>query len=482
LGIYLKIKQRFYQDSLKLMRISSEIQSFENIKQAFAFMGTEVNKTSRIPANVMTGDAMGAGPDDLILMVESDNALAAENALLEFDRMMTEIRRPEKGELLSARNPATLDEGVALAPDSNLAVISVPGQYAAAQAMRALQLGLNVHLFSDNVSVEDEITLKKFAAEKGLLLMGPDCGTSIIQGVPVCFANNVRRGGIGIIGASGTGIQELSCIIDALGAGISHAIGVGGRDLLENVGGIMTIQALKMLADDPETKVLAVISKPPAKAVADRVLAAVKATAKPAVLVFMGYKSDDPVFAATLEEGAAKAAALLNGGNPVKTAFPREPLQPFVFRTKQKFIRGLYTGGTLAAEAKYILEENGVTDFSIIDFGDDEYTRGRVHPMIDPQNRSLMVSKAIKDPLTAIILCDVVIGYGAHNNPAGELAKAVSENTFSGVCVLASVTGTNADPQNKSGQERILRDADITVFPSNQCAVEAACKLIKGGE
>jgi len=448
-------------------------------------MGTEINKTSRIPANVMVGDAKVAGPDDLILMVESDDALAAENALLEFDRMMTEIRRPEKGELLPARKPATLDEGVALAPDSTIAVISVPGQYAAAQAMRALQLGLNVHLFSDNVSVEDEIALKKTAAEKGLLLMGPDCGTSIIQGVPICFANKVWRGSIGIIGASGTGIQELSCIIDALGAGVSHAIGVGGRDLSEKVGGIMTIRAIKMLADDPETKVLAVISKQPAKDVAEKILAAVKAAAKPAVLVFMGYKSDDPMFAATLEEGAVKAAALLNGGNPVKTAFPRDPLEPHVFGTEQKFIRGLYTGGTLAAEAKYILEENGVTDFSIIDFGDDEYTRGRVHPMIDPQNRNTMVSKAMKDPSTAVILCDVVIGYGSHNNPAGELAKAVAETALSGgsgVCVLASVTGTNADPQNRSGQERILREAGIIVFPSNQCAAEAAIKLIKGGE
>jgi FdrA protein len=345
--------------------------------------------------------------------------------------------------------------------------------------MRALQLGLNVHLFSDDISVEDEIELKKFAVEKDLMLMGPDCGTSIIQGVPVCFANKVRRGGIGIIGASGTGTQELICIIDALGAGISHVIGVGGRDLSENVGGIMTLQAVKMLAADSKTKALAIISKPPAKAVADKVLEAVKSTDKPAVLVFMGYKSDDPVFAATLEEGAVKAVSLLNGRLPVNTAFRREAVKPRAFKPEQKIIRGFYTGGTLAAETEYILKENGITDYSIIDLGDNEYTRGALHPMIDPQNRNLMVSRAIADPSTAVILCDVVIGYGSHVNPSGGLAKAVKGT---GACVLASVTGTNADPQNKNEQERILRGAGITVFPSNQYAAEAACALMKGGK
>jgi FdrA protein len=477
MGVFVKVKQKFYQDSLKLMRISSEIQSLDHITQAFAFMGTEVNKTSRIPSDVLVDDAKAAGPDDLILMVESGDARAAESALLEFDKMLTETRPAANIGLSGGRKPVTLDEGFAIAPDSTIAIISVPGQYAAAQAMRALQLGLNVHLFSDNVSLEDEIALKKFAAEKGLLLMGPDCGTSIIQGVPICFANKVKRGGIGIVGASGTGIQELSCIIDALGAGVSHAIGVGGRDLSENVGGIMTLQAVKMLADDPETKVLAIISKPPAGAVAGKVLAEVTSTGKPAVLVFMGYHSDNPMFAATLEEGAAKAAALLNNKVPVKTAFPREAVKPRSFRPEQKYIRGLYTGGTLAAEAKYIMMKNGITAFSIIDLGDDQYTRGALHPMIDPHNRNNMVANAIKDPTTAIVLCDVVIGYGSHVNPAGELAKVAQ-----GACVLASVTGTDADPQNKSEQERILREAGITVFPSNQYAAEAACKLMKGGK
>jgi hypothetical protein len=298
----------------------------------------------------------------------------------------------------------------------------------------------------------------------------------------------MRRGGVGIVGASGTGTQEVSCIIDALGEGVSHAIGVGGRDLSEEVGGIMALEAIKLLANDPETKVLAIISKPPAQAVAGKVRDAVKASGKPAVLIFMGHRAeadgdravtDGPQYAATLEEGAAKAVSLLRKKEWAAKAFPREKIERRKFGAGQKHIRGLYTGGTLASEAKFILGENGITDFSILDLGDDEYTRGAVHPMIDPGLRSMMAKDAAKDPTVAILLCDVVIGYGSHANPAGELAKAVSG---SGKCVLASVTGTDADPQNKSGQERILLEAGITVFPSNQYAAEAACKLIKGEE
>jgi FdrA protein len=321
--------------------------------------------------------------------------------------------------------------------------------------------------------------------------MGPDCGTGIIQGVPLCFANNIRQGGIGIVGASGTGTQEVSCIIDDLGAGITHAIGVGGRDLSEAVGGIMTLQAIKLLAEDPQTKVIAVISKPPSPTVVAKVLAAVKASGKPSVLIFMGQKnmevSNGVLLAATLEEGAAKAVALLQGGDAAntKTAFPRTTIHAETFSSTQNKICGLYTGGTLASEAKFILEENGIKNYSIIDLGDDEYTRGALHPMIDPQQRNRKVSEALKDPATAVVLCDVVLGYGSHANPAGELALAVkahAENISYSAVVLASVTGTNADPQNKTEQERILREAGIFVFPSNQAAAEAAAALAKNNE
>ena len=475
--IFVKVKQRFYQDSLKLMGVSGEISALAGVIQAFAFMGTEINKATRIPKEVLTEEAKLAGPDDLILMVECESEAIAKKALLAFDEKITKTSMAATEG--SREIPiTTLDCAVEQNPDTNLAIISVPGEYAAAQAMRALQLGLHVHLFSDNVSIEDEVRLKKFAVSNKRLLMGPDCGTAIIQGQPLCFANAVGKGGIGMIAASGTGAQEVSCIIDSLGEGVSHIIGVGGRDLSEEVGGLMTLYAIELLAKDPDTKVMAIVSKPPAPSVSAKILEAVKAANKPAIFIFMGHKSDNPLYAQTLEEGAAKAVALLRGENPesAKTAFRREPVGAISFLPGQKQIRGLYTGGTLASEAKYMLEESGIESFEILDLGDDEYTRGALHPMIDPARRSRMVQAAVKDPCVAIVLCDVVIGFGSHPNPAGELAKALR-----GVkaCVLASVTGTDADLQNKAIQEGILKDAGILVFPSNQSAVEAAIAMKK---
>ena len=482
MSVYIKVKRRFYQDSLKLMRISGDMQEYDGIRQAFAFMGTDINKTTRIPPEVLTGEAKTAGPDDLILMIECDDAEIAENALYEFDKKMTETAASvSQSGLNHEQLPSTLDEAIAAYPDAGIAVISIPGQYAAAQAMRALQLGLNVHLFSDNVSVDDEIFLKEFAVKKGLLLMGPDCGTAIIQGVPFCFANNLRKGGIGIIAASGTGAQEVGCIIDSMGEGVSHIIGVGGRDLSERVGGIMTLYTIRLMAEDPETKVIAIVSKPPSKAVTDKIFKAVKAAGKPAVLVFMGYKGDASIYSPTLEEGAKKAVCLLTGkpaadlGTDTEINFQQNNL---VSDITGKYLRGLYTGGTLASEAEYLLTENGINNYEITDLGDDQYTRGALHPMIDPASRNRMVKQAANDPSTAIILCDVVIGHGSHQNPAGELVKLLEDTNL---CVLASVTGTNADPQNKSAQEAILRNAGVNVFPTNRRAVEAACKIMMGG-
>ena len=481
MGVFVKVKQRAYHDSLKLMRVSAEVQAACGVTQAFAFMGTEINKTTRIPADVLTDEAKAAGADDLILMVACDSAETAENALLEFDKKMTETRAASaSGDFAWEDTLNTLDDAMDKAPESSMAIISVPGQYATAQAVRALQHGLSVHLFSDNVSVDDEIKLKKFAVERDLLLMGPDCGTAMIQGVPLCFANEVRRGHIGIVAASGTGAQEVSCIIHALGGGVSHIIGVGGRDLSEAVGGIMTLQAIKMLANDPETQVIAIVSKPPAKAAADKMQEAIKSAGKPAVLIFMGYENASPIYAQTLEEGAVKAVALLNGeplsNDSAKIAFPRSPVAIPLFDAEQNKIIGLYTGGTLASEAEYILNKNGMANYEITDLGDDEYTRGALHPMIDPTHRNQMAADAAKKSSTAIILCDVVIGHGAHHNPAGELAQAVAGVNAH---IFAGVTGTNADPQNKAAQEDILTAAGITVFPSNQSAVEAACAILQ---
>src|SRR5580704_9603583 len=96
-------------------------------------------------------------------------------------------------------------------------------------------------IFSDNVPIAEEASLKHEARERGLMVMGPDCGTAIIGGVPLAFANAVPRGDIGIIGASGTGIQEVSTLIARAGRGVRHAIGTGGRDMHAEVGGLTTL-------------------------------------------------------------------------------------------------------------------------------------------------------------------------------------------------------------------------------------------------
>jgi len=464
------------------MRVSAEIKNLPGVQQAFAFMATENNKKSRIQESMMGEDVQKAGADDLVLIIQCQDAETGNTLLDEFEgRITSTAAQGEKGESAESR-PTTFEQGRAKL-DANLAVISVPGPYAAVQAMTALSQDMNVMLFSDNVSIEDEIMIKDYANARDLLVMGPDCGTAIISGVPLCFANAVSKGDIGIIGASGTGTQELSVLIDAAGCGITHAIGTGGRDLSEEVAGRTMLGAIKLLASDSETKIIAIISKPPSAKVANTVLEAVKASGKPAVLAFLGAESSKPesnvYIAGTIEEAAAKIAALSKGENAdtAQVIYSREEIE--CPKLSQTAIKGLFTGGTLASEAKAILKG---LDAHIIDLGDDEYTRGALHPMIDPSNRSSHIMDAFSDDKTAIILCDVVLGYGSHMDPAAELVKdvqAARAKTKASKAVIATVVGTENDPQVKSKQVQALKDANIIVLPSNQYAAEVAACFAK---
>jgi FdrA protein len=317
--------------------------------------------------------------------------------------------------------------------------------------------------------------------------MGPDCGTAIIGGVPLAFANVVPRGDIGIIGASGTGIQEISCLIAKAGRGVSHAIGTGGRDLKKEIGGITTLMAIDLLDADPATKHMVIVSKPPAADVAKAVLVRVAKSAKPFTICFLGAVFDAPANAKsvpTLEAAAVSAAggsALAGSG-----AAPR-------MRDKGRFIRGLYTGGTLCAEAQVILlqagnevssnvaipgAKDGNSGHSMIDLGDDEFTRGRPHPMIEPAVRDAPLLEALRDPETAIVLIDCVLGFGGHDDPAGHLAGLLKDRDKNGPPIIASVTGTEGDPQRYSAQVAKLSSAGIIVEPSNAAAVRLALKAI----
>ncbi len=488
MAILSKIKKGFYQDSLKLMKVSSEIGELPKVNQAFSFMATEINKKTRVQESLMDDDVKMAEADDLILIVEADDLESALDAMNEFEkRIILGTSKLASHSEISDSLPNTLAQGLEIL-DGNIALISIPGTYATVQVYNALNHGLNVMLFSDNVSLEDEISIKDYAIERSLLVMGPDCGTSIINGVPLCFANHVLKGNIGIIGASGTGTQEMTVQLDSKGCGISHAIGTGGRDLSKEVAGRTTLAALELLKNDLNTEIIAIVSKPPSPSVAERVIDAVKDSGKPSVLAYLGATSrkvsDEIYVVGTIEEAVAKIYALSHGNNPddVKVLYERTPFElidTVTLEPSQKKVKGLFTGGTLASEAKYVL--SGV-ESEIIDLGDDEYTIGVLHPMIDPTNRNRFIEQAFQDDSVGIILCDVVLGLGSHPNPASELVKAVNyskEHFNRQKIVITSVIGTEKDPQVKSQQVKILSDAGIHVFPSNQYAAEVAANLAR---
>ena len=416
-----------------------------------------------------------------------------------------------------AAPPPSLRAAARRDPDLNLAVLSVPGRHLGYEIAEALQAGLHVFCFSDGLDPAAEAACKRVAAERGLLLMGPDCGTAIIDGVGLGFANAVRRGPVGVVGASGTGIQEVTCLLDAAGVGISHAIGVGGRDLSPEVGGIMTLRALDLLAADDATERLVVISKPPDPGVARRVADAAAATGKPAVLAFPGLSDPPPLPPGVRFAGSLEAAATWAVGSPAAEGMPEphlpapsppegdgspaaETVAPVVHSppaVTPGAIRGLFSGGTLCYEAMAVVAgvvgrvasniplrpEWRLADLqrseghTFVDFGDDAMTEGRAHPMIDPSLRNERFRREAADPATGVVLLDVVLGYGAHPDPAGELAPLIARalaDRPGGLSVVVSLCGAAGDPQGLDGQAATLQAAGGLVTRSSAQAARLA--------
>ena len=442
-----RVERGRYLDSVALMRVSRRLAALAGVENAALMIGTPANKALLRDAGLLAAEGDAAGPNDLIVAVRGAEAAAA---LAQAGKLLDE-KQPQAEGLRRVRSFAAAAQ---LEPGANLAVISVPGEYAAQEARKALGAGLNVLVFSDNVPIEEEVALKNLAVQKNLLLMGPDCGTALIAGTPIAFANAVPRGDIGLVSASGTGLQEVSTLIARMGGGVSHGIGVGGRDLDERVGGLGTLAALDALAADPGTRRIVLISKPPSPAVARKVLERAKRSGKPFVACFLG--SNEPGVARTLTDAAERA---------MERMLPSEKCS---LEKRPGALRGLFCGGTLCAEAELIAGKRKGDEF--LDLGDDEYTRGKPHPMIEPELRNAHIAAAVKDPAVGVLLVDVVLGFGAHENPAGVLAA----NDFKGRTVIASVTGTEQDPQGWSRQAAILRAAGIVVAPSNARAAELA--------
>jgi len=481
-----------FLDSVILMQISRSITCLDGVEDAALMIGTPSNLDLLDNAKLLARTSRKATGGDLILAVRAQDETAAASALAKAEIL---LERPAVGHTgTTTLRPRTLRSAQVNLPAANLALISVPGDFAAAEARKALRAGLNVMLFSDNVSLSEEVSLKREAVAAGLLVMGPDCGTAIIGGVPLAFANQIPQGAIGIIGASGTGIQEVSSLIAQAGYGVSHALGVGGRDLSDPVGGISTLAALAMLEEDSATRHIVLISKPPSPSVAKRVIDTLAHSEKPCTVCFLG--ADAPSlpgnvsFARTL-----KAAAELATGRSSKNKKPEfKPIIPHVPPGRQR-IHGLFCGGTLSSEAQVVFLDQGVsvesnapipgaeaigtgTSHVLIDLGSDEYTRGRPHPMIDPTVRDEELTKALADPTLAVILLDVVIGFGAHLDPAGTIVRVVAAAGTERPIVVASVTGTDDDPQDRRTQMAKLVDGGIVVAPTNADAATLALSCL----
>lgn len=499
-----------YRDSIALMQLSTALAERPGIEQASAIMATEGNLDLLREAGLLA-QATSARPSDILLVVRGKDEKTIGAAIASFEQSLAGAKASSgaSGPAV-AEPPRSIAAAVAEAPGANLALISVPGEYAAAEARKALGLGLNVMLFSDNVAVEDEVALKRLADAQGLLLMGPDCGTAIVNGVPLGFANVVRAGSVGCIGASGTGLQQVTSLVDQMGAGISQAIGTGGRDLSEAVGGITMLAALKALATDRATEVIVLISKPPAEKVAKKVLAAAAKAKKPVVVCFVGaetrIRSEGTLwFAPTLESAATVAASLAVGKKPSTKIEPSGIEVELPFAPTQKFVRGLYSGGTFCYEASALLgralgdvwsnasvrADRELADpwksqgHTVVDLGDDAFTRGRPHPMIDHRLRNERIVQEAGDPSTAVLLLDVVLGHGAHPDPvtamrpALDQAQAIAEKKGRTLPVVAFICGTAADPQDAGRQEDLLNDAGVMVAGSNAEAVELAAAIAR---
>jgi FdrA protein len=459
-----------YHDSVRLMQASKALQDVAGVSDALVAMATELNLSLLDDMGFDMEPAAGAGPNDLLLAVRAENEETISVAHAVLDDALTYKIAPSGG--LDAPAPKTIGSA-AKANSANIALLSVPGEHAFVEAMEALESGQHVMIFSDNVPISQEILLKEYGVGHGLLVMGPDCGTAIVNGLGLGFANAMQPGSVGIVGASGTGIQQMCCLLDDAGVGVRHALGTGSHDLSEEVGAISTLQALDALDQDPAIDVIVVISKPPAAAVAANVRTAAAACSKPVVVTFMGEN--------TLEQGAGEVLAQLGKATVEYAAWPAEQREH-----RPGLVRGLFSGGTLRDDARFVAmpllgeigkkeEDSGHT---FIDYGDDEYTQGRAHPMIDQTVRIDRLQAAGQDESIGVILMDVVLGYGANADPATELAPVIAETTAAGVAVVVSLCGTKGDPQNRDTQAEVLHNAGASVWLSNAAAAMEAARFV----
>lgn len=503
------VRHGFYQDSVILMAASEKIQRITGVSQVVVFMATEMNKILCTELGLMTDEASLATPNDMIIGIEATDQELIDRIL---DRLDDYLSPRQEGKDEVQWEPS-LEQAIKSNPMANLAVISLPGEFAGFASQKALDQGLNLFIFSQDVPIDEEVRLKQTAREKGLLVMGPGCGTAVIRGVSLGLMSRLSPGAVGIVGASGSGIQEIGVLLDRMGIGVSQAIGTGGRDLSDEVGGITMFQGIEALAEDDDIRVIVLVSKPPSRTTMEKVLTLAAGVGKPVVVNFLAgdenlIKAKGCIPARTLEDAAMSAARIIQGD---RCTLPSEKdiraelknkadMEKAKFSSSQKYFRGLFCGGTHCEEAIMILAGyyDGIysnvpmkpcvplqSSFksqlnSLVDMGAEEFTTGRVHPVIDPIPLKVRLSQEGLDPEVAVILLDIMLGYGAHTDPAGFLAhtihKAIEDAARNGrhLLVVGSVCGTEKDAQVLSRQEKTLQDAGMLLFPSNA----RACNFI----
>jgi len=496
------IKSGEYFDSITLMVVTKKIKELKNILDAAIVMGTLENRKILKASGLYVDEFNIAPENDLLISIKGENQKITEEALIKLDEILVDVKK---------RKNSSKDEfyfSIAQAKkelkEANIALISVSGKYAALEAMKALNIGMNIMLFSDNVSLAEELSLKKYAASKDLLVMGPDCGTCIIGGVPLGFANKVSSGDIGIVGASGTGTQEVTTLITNFGGGISHAIGTGGRDVGQDIGGITFLSALKLLIEDEKTKTILLVSKPPHVDVLAKIGELAKKTTKKVIACFLGAQKSqvekyNMIYAKTLEEGAIKALEISLNRDSI---FGALEIPAIKMNSKQRFLRGLFSGGTFAFETQLILGGESIKDIysnlkvvtstllddphqsmknTIIDLGADEFTQGRPHPMIDYTLRNERIFKEAKDPEVACLYLDLVLGFGSNKNPINEFLPTLQKvrKEIKDLIVICTVTGTDGDSQNKKEIVANLKAMDVIVPRSNAAGAFLCANILK---
>jgi len=496
------IKKGSYHDSVVLMLLTNEVSGIDGVNKASIMMATPANKTIFKRAGLDTAELEKATANDMVIVADVVDESVSERIQERVSSFFAEQAATDKKKAGTMQVKSWGAATKAL-PGANLAIISIPGAYAAFEAEHALDAGMNVFMFSDNVTIEDERKLKKMAHDKGLCVMGPDCGTGIIQGVPIAFTNHVRKGAIGIIGASGTGIQELTCIIDRMGEGVNNAIGTGGRDLSTEVGGITMLDMIDAMERDEEIKVVIVLSKPPAPAVREKILTRLSRYRKPVITLFMGekptYHEENFYHCYTCDEAARLAVDLVRGEKVHYGVDIMPELKDAFYVEEKKSIKAYYSGGTLANEAAmlikdamdlkvspekeegYMLNLNGNV---VVDLGDDVYTVGYPHPMIDPRKRIECMEQCLGDESTGVILFDIMLGYGSHEDMASALIPTISalkkkaEEKGRKLFFVTSICGTRKDFQGYDKTAEELKNAGVIVCESNKVACHVAIKLV----